>query len=205
MRVLIWLTVLVILLGLPGQSLAEGGLFGKKRISVGAGYLRPGDEFVREFDSSGFFFRGGIGLPLMERLDFAASFGQTKLSNSGVSLDATSVVGSILYHFETTGSATPAVAIGGAFVDAKVEAGLESESESEVGFFAGIGLEAEISESALLNAEASFTRIAGTSDVEVSGGPLFWLGHSALFGATVGYAFDEGDVVIGASIGFVFE
>lgn len=186
------------------NAYAEGGLYGKTRISFGAGYLRPGDEATRAFDSIGIIYGGGIGLPMSQDLDIEVGFSHMKLSSGGVDISATDVDGTLLYHLRTGGTVEPSVFLGGTMVNAEDEAGFASEDGTEFGFIGGIGFEASISENALISGSAALSRIAGSYDVALQAGPTIWQSDPMYLHLIVGYATDKGDVIVKGGFGFTF-
>jgi len=196
--------LILIVLFIPQIASAEGGLYGKRRISAGGGYYKPGNEAVRAFDKSGLTFSAAVGIPVGEVVDIRAGFSHLRLSNSGVDITVTSLAANLLYHFETSGTLKPGVSVGGVFVNAEASAGAVSEDDSEFGFSAGFEIEAGGSGSATLGLGADFARIAGKSDVSVGGNIFLWIAESAYLTPSLTYAFDEGDLFIGGGIGFKF-
>lgn len=196
--------VLLVLLLFPEVVFAEGGLWGERRLSFGGGYVRPGNEALREFDSSGLAFFAGVGLPATERVDFTAGFSHLRFSESGVDITVTSVGGGILYHFETSGPIRPAVSMGGVFNHAEASAGTASEDDSEFGFSVGLGFEAGDTGSAALGFGANYMRMGGKSSANVGGSIVLWISDSAYLGPAISYGFDEGDVSVDCGVGFKF-
>ena len=218
----------LILVGLMTCSLIVGsayaGFLGKRYISLGIGSVRPGDDEIRDFDSSILTYGANCRFPVDSHLDIIAGISRAEISGemysynpytslsaypivTPVSIDGTSTTfrGGLTYQFKPGEKINPYVGIGFAWNKTELESMGESIDEDDTGAVLGGGLEANVNEQLSFGLGISYhTEMYDEDETSLGVGLDFWATPQLLLSFGAEYALSSKDAGVSGGVGFGF-
>jgi len=202
------------LIQLSSNILNASTTIGKRYIEIGAGYILPGDENIKEWDPLLIGYGAGINLPFNKHLDGGIHFSQLiidgKVLGSHLRSTGSELSGSLTYSFSPNQLKNPYLRISYGSINTTVtnEDTSVSISDSSNGYTVSIGSELFYDldvifnnkkdrrlGSFLLTPEISYTKIDDLDSASITPS----LGYGVLFlkkyflNQTISYDFEEGD------------
>lgn len=202
----------VLVLGIAVQSGSAQGLLGKRYIGFNISQTTPGDDDVKDIDDSILGLGVSINAPVNTNVDAVFSLGYSKLEGDfmGIDFEATSIgfLGGLNYHFMPDKKVDPFVGIAAGLVKTDAKAsyfGYElSDDEDDFGITIGAGVEIDLNDQMSFRPNIGYVKAGDKDDLAAGIGLNVWFNESVFGGLAVSYAFDEGDVLYSAGIGFGF-
>lgn len=231
-RKIIALFVMSLLIGSASQAYAKG-LLGKNYISVGADIIKPGNEIVKEYESSITEVKVKYNTPINNNIDFNFDIAHSKFDSEHTSIEVEveklSIDTGVTYHFapgqqvnpfvtgnlsyikteitgQSSGVATVSIYYGGYgwFSETYEYNTKVAVDDDDFGVTIAGGAEIDLGEKTAFTPAISAYKIGDYDDITVSADFTVWLTDTVIWKVGVGYAFDEEDSSYGTSLALSF-
>ncbi len=190
---------LSILLASPASA---RGLLGHRYADLQFSVTRPGDDALRDADSSVLGLGVGLNWPVSDHVDFNFAFSHQqfearRLWGRNVDVDTSTFLGGLNFLLSPGAKTCPFLMGRFGFVHSSL-----IDTEPVVALGAGVQL--DLTDTAALAPSLVFQHVDHVDDVTLGVDGNLWLAEDLVGIAGIGYGFDEGDLVFALGIGLGF-